>query len=96
MIEKKYFVLHLLPMRPDFAQTKPEDERSIMEKHVAYRTEIMIQGKVLAFGPVPDPKSVYGLGVYNFPTSIDLGIESVSENNDVIIYYIDKLNYVHP
>jgi uncharacterized protein YciI len=62
-MEKKYFVLHLLPMRPDFAQTMTEDERSIMMKHVAYWTEIMNQGKVLAFGPVLDPKSVYGLGI---------------------------------
>lgn len=62
-MEKKYFVLHLLPMRPDFAQTMTEDERSVMMKHVAYWTEIMNQGKVLAFGPVLDPKSVYGLGI---------------------------------
>jgi uncharacterized protein len=62
-MEKKYFVLHLLPSRPDFAQTMTEDERTIMMKHVAYWTEIMTQGKVLAFGPVIDPKAVYGLGI---------------------------------
>jgi uncharacterized protein len=33
-----------------------DEERGIMMKHVAYWTEIMNQGKVLAFGPVPDPK----------------------------------------
>lgn len=62
-MDKKYFVLHLLPMRPDFAQTMTEEERSIMMKHVAYWTEIMNQGKVLVFGPVLDPHSVYGLGI---------------------------------
>lgn len=31
------------------------------------------------------------IGVFNFPSSIDLGLEFASENNDVIIYYIDKL-----
>jgi uncharacterized protein len=62
-MEKKYFVLHLLPSRPDFAQTMTADERAIMLQHVAYWTEIMNQGKVLVFGPVLDPKEIYGLGI---------------------------------
>jgi uncharacterized protein len=62
-MEKKYFVLHLLPSRPDFAQTMTAEERAIMMKHVAYWTDIMNQGKVLAFGPVLDPSEVYGLGI---------------------------------
>jgi uncharacterized protein len=62
-MDKKYYVLHLLPSRPDFAQTMTEEERSIMGQHVAFWTEKMNQGKVLAFGPVLDPKSVYGLGI---------------------------------
>ena len=62
-MDKKYFALYLLPSRPDFAQTMNEDERSIMMKHVAYWTELMNQGKVVAFGPVLDPKEVYGLGI---------------------------------
>ena len=62
-MDKKYFVIHLLPSRPDFAQTMTDDERTIMMKHVAYWTDIMNQGKVLAFGPVLDPRAVYGLGI---------------------------------
>ena len=62
-MDKKYFVLHLLPSRPDFAQTMTEEERSIMSQHVAYWTDKMNQGKVIAFGPVLDPKAVYGLGI---------------------------------
>jgi uncharacterized protein YciI len=62
-MDKKYFVLHLLPSRSDFAQTMTEEERAIMMKHVAYWTEIMNQGKVLAFGPVLDPNEIYGLGI---------------------------------
>ena len=62
-MDKKYFVLHLLPSRTDFAQTMTDEERGIMMKHIAYWTEIMNQGKVLAFGPVLDPNEVYGLGI---------------------------------
>jgi hypothetical protein len=62
-MDKKYFVLYLIPSRPDFAQTMTDEERSIMAEHVAYWTEKMNQGKVLAFGPVLDPESIYGLGI---------------------------------
>jgi len=62
-MDKKYFALYLLPSRPDFAQTMTDEERTIMMKHVGYWTEIMNQGKVLAFGPVLDPAEVYGLGI---------------------------------
>jgi len=60
---KQYFVLHLIPLRPDFAQTMTEEERSIMQQHVGYWTDLMIKGKVLVFGPVLDPKAIYGLGI---------------------------------
>jgi len=62
-MNKKHFVLYLLPSRPDFAQTMTDEERSIMGEHVAYWKEKMKEGKVVAFGPVLDPDSVYGLGI---------------------------------
>lgn len=62
-MEKKYFVLHLLPRRPDFAQTITAEERSIMMEHISYWTAKMNEGKVLVFGPVMDPAAVYGLGI---------------------------------
>jgi uncharacterized protein len=62
-MDKKYFVMHLLPCRPDFAFTMTEEERAVMMQHVAYWTEKMNHGKVVVFGPVMDPKGPYGLGV---------------------------------
>jgi uncharacterized protein len=59
----KYYSLRLLPPRPTFAQDMTTEERAIMQKHVAYWTNLMQQGKVLAFGPVLDPKGIYGLGI---------------------------------
>jgi uncharacterized protein YciI len=40
------------------------DERSIMEKHVAYWTDKANKGIAIVFGPVLDPNGVYGVGVY--------------------------------
>jgi uncharacterized protein YciI len=62
-MDKKYFVLYLLPTRPDFAQTMTAEEREIMTAHVGYWSQLMNHGKVLAFGPVMDPAEVYGLGI---------------------------------
>ncbi|HSB92652.1 MAG TPA: YciI family protein [Flavitalea sp.] len=62
-MDKQYFALYLLPSRPDFAQTMSEEERGTMMNHVAYWTRLMNEGKVVAFGPVLDPKEVYGLGI---------------------------------
>lgn len=62
-MKKKHFAVHLLPPRPDFAQTMTDDERSIMQAHVAYWKEHMKEGTMLVFGPVLHPKGTYGLGI---------------------------------
>jgi uncharacterized protein len=35
-----------------------------MERHVAYWSDKATQGIAIVFGPVIDPKGVYGIGVY--------------------------------
>ncbi len=62
-MSKKYFVLHLIPCRPDFAETMTNEERNIMHQHIGYWTEYMNKGVALVFGPVLDPKGTYGLGI---------------------------------
>lgn len=62
-MNKKHFVIHLLPSRPDFAQTMTDGERSIMQAHIAYWKEHMQKGAMLVFGPVLHPKGTYGLGI---------------------------------
>ncbi|WP_018616129.1 YciI family protein [Segetibacter koreensis] len=62
-MNKHYFVLKLLPNRPDFAETMTTEERNIMQQHVSYWKEYLDKGIMLVFGPVLDPKGVYGLGI---------------------------------
>lgn len=70
-MEKQFYAVYLRPSRPDFAMTMTDEEKAIMLEHIGYWTEKMNQGKVYAFGPVMDPKEVYGLGV--------VGVESEEE-----------------
>ena len=62
-MEKKHFMLKLLPRRPNFAQTMTDDERKIVQQHIAYWKGYMSKGVMLVFGPVFDPKGTYGIGI---------------------------------
>jgi uncharacterized protein len=75
-MNKQFYALYLLPSRADFATTMTSEERTIMQQHVGYWTELMNQGKVLAFGPVLDPKEIYGLGI--------ISVDSEQEVKDFI------------
>jgi len=75
-MEKQFYAVYLNPIRPDFATTMTDNERSIMGQHVAYWTEILKQGKVYAFGPVIDPKVIYGLGI--------VAVDNEQELKDII------------
>ena len=60
---KKYFALKLNPPRPTFPGDITDEERAIMKQHSEYWRSLMSKGKVIAFGPVLDPKAVYGFGI---------------------------------
>jgi len=47
--------------RPTFHLDMTDDEKRTMHEHVAYWTK---KGEAVVFGPVLDPKGVYGIGVY--------------------------------
>jgi len=61
--KKKYFVFKLIPPRPSFAEDMTEEERDIMKQHVVYWTENAEKRIAIVFGPVLDPKGIYGLGI---------------------------------
>jgi len=59
----KYFLCRLIPPRPTFAVDMTPNEAEAMQKHVAYWTELAGKGTAIAFGPVADPKGVWGMGI---------------------------------
>lgn len=76
---RKYFVLYLIPQRPDFAQTMSDEERDIMKRHVAYWKEWLDEGIVLVYGPVFDPAGTYGIGIVAVETEEQL--QSLMKND---------------
>lgn len=67
-----HYFFKLNPSRPTFAQDMSTEERAIMLQHVAYWAELMNKGLVVVFGPVMDPKEVYGVGVVEVETEEQL------------------------
>jgi uncharacterized protein len=61
--EKKYFFLKLIPPRPTFFVDMTDQERNMMKEHGQYWRTMMEQGIAHVFGPVMDPKGVWGLGI---------------------------------
>ena len=72
----KYFFMRLNPPRPSFSQDMTPEERSIMQRHVAYWTDQMARGTALVFGPVLDPRGTYGVGV--------IQVESEAERDELV------------
>lgn len=69
-----YFLYKLIPPRDTFAQTMTESERAIMVRHVAYWSGHFAEGSgsVVAFGPVADPKSGYGIAIIEAAEQTDV------------------------
>lgn len=61
--DKKYFFLKLNPPRASFMMDMSEEERTIMQQHVAYWAQYVNDGTVVVLGPVMDPKGGYGVAV---------------------------------
>ena len=61
--QKKHFFLKLIAPRPTFYVDMTDQERNTMKEHGQYWRNLMEQGFAIIFGPVLDPKGVWGLGI---------------------------------
>lgn len=50
--------------RPTFHLDMTAEEQRLMQQHVEYWSEKAENGTAVVFGPVLDPRGVYGIGVY--------------------------------
>ncbi len=59
-----YFFVRTNNPRPTFHLDMTPDERATMQQHVEYWSDKAARGIAVVFGPVMDPRGVYGMGVY--------------------------------
>jgi uncharacterized protein YciI len=77
-----YFFLKLIPPRATFAQDITEEETKIMLDHGAYWRELQNKGIAIIFGPVMDPKGVWGAGIIEADTKND--VNNLAANDPAI------------
>lgn len=58
-----WYLIRLMPPRPDFASTMTAEEQAAMIRHVAYWRTHLEAGRALIFSPVADPAGDWGMGV---------------------------------
>ncbi|HXL58741.1 MAG TPA: YciI family protein [Chitinophagaceae bacterium] len=81
-MEKKHFLLKLIPPRPTFAENMTEAERNLMQQHVVYWKDLTDKGIAIIFGPVSDPNGAWGLGIIEIE---DEDVAHTLTTNDPII-----------
>ncbi len=57
------YVYRLIAPRTTFSVDMSDEERATLAEHGRYWTQLMEDGKAVAFGPVHDPAGSYGLGL---------------------------------
>src|SRR5215471_11030688 len=57
------FLLKLIGPRPTFPADMTDSERKVMIEHVSRWKELTDRGIAIAFGPVMDPKGVWGVAI---------------------------------
>jgi uncharacterized protein len=75
-MEKKNFFVTLTPPRVTFPHDMTNEEREIMNRHVAYWRGLLDKGIAIAFGPVMDPKGPFGMAVVE--------VENEQQLNEVV------------
>lgn len=59
-----YFFCKFLPPRSDFIKTMTESEAKLMKAHGEYLQDLLVQGKIVAHGPVIEPGGGFGLSLF--------------------------------
>ena len=58
-----YFLYKLIPPRTTFSKDITDVERELMQEHINYWKNLVDRRIAIVFGPVADPKGVYGLAI---------------------------------
>lgn len=81
-MNKKYFLMKLIPPRPTFAQDMSETEARLMREHILYWKALVEKGICLVFGPVLDPEGVYGVAIVGLED--ETALEEIEMNDPTV------------
>ena len=82
-MEKKHFLYKLYPPRPSFHVNQNEKEKKVMEQHVEYWKELTSEKNAIVYGPVFDPKGIYGMAVIEVNNEEDA--DEIAKNDPAVV-----------
>ena len=87
MEDNVYFFVKTQNPRPSFHLDMTDEERTVMQRHVAYWSEKAVQGIAIVFGPVMDPEGVYGIGIYQVADETEMrALLQADPANGLLVY----------
>jgi uncharacterized protein YciI len=88
------FFFKLVAPRPTFPADMTPAEGELMQQHVVYWRKWMDAGHVVAFGPVADPKGVFGIAVVRLDEGTDP--QAVGDGDPVVAAGIGFSYEIYP
>jgi len=87
MEDSVYFFVKTRNPRPSFHADMTDDERALMQRHVAYWSEKATRGIAIVFGPVMDPNGIYGIGIYEVEDEIEMRALLQADPANCLLHY---------
>jgi len=78
----EHFLSKLIPPRPTFPADMTGAEAAVMQEHFGYWVGLMKERKVVAYGPVMDPKGTYGIAVLEVED--EAAARAIAENDPAV------------
>lgn len=78
-----WYLMRLIPSRPDFASTMNAAEFSTMGRHVRYWSGYIASGTALIFSPVADPAGDWGMAVVRTPDRA--GVDALAAGDPAVL-----------
>jgi uncharacterized protein YciI len=85
-METKHFLYRLYPSRPSFNSDQNESEKEIMQQHIEYWKDLANRKNAIVYGPVFDPKGVYGIAVIEVNNEEEA--EEIAKNDPAVLFKI--------
>jgi uncharacterized protein len=97
----QHYLFRLDPPRPTFPVDMTPAEAALMEEHASYWGGQMGEGRVVAFGPVADPRGAYGIAILRLgdgadPNALALADPAVKANTGFTFEIHPMPQVVHP
>jgi uncharacterized protein len=89
-----YFFFKLISPRTTFPADITPEEAGLMQQHVVYWRGKMVEGQMLAFGPVADPRGTFGIGLLRLEDGTDP--QSLVDGDPVVAAGVGFRCEVHP